>query len=432
MFLLLSAHAATISVQTPCFGDIEVDTSTLTWVSGQPGEPDAVYTFPAIDAGGGYTFDTLRIWAFAPGGGNGPESGIWITGVGPSGPAIINLESNDQALIPSHSVHALPSYTLADFDGAYCTEDDGDEIVVDGVVTSAAITRDSGGQLTIQSECFGDILLDTTTMVLSSSDPDIYTIPRIQTDDLFSFDRVYIDQGDNTLDLVAEGGGEGAGLYIHAASPGLFAGPELPPLPADLSIADFSIAECNIESGFVPVGSETPYPDTLDGFVTAVSYTPYVVDVSTQSSQVVSDLGSSYTGPTGDDLPTADEIQSDLQAIVDLLDLGTCEVGATRAEHHVAGEYNARSRVISGVDSLGVSGMNGTVNTRARRFSVMLSDGTQIDGTFDKRGKWLGDGPSTQYAAGHWKRIAGFRGVFYGVTGECDGGGTASEALADW
>ncbi|MCB9672985.1 MAG: hypothetical protein H6734_26180 [Alphaproteobacteria bacterium] len=135
----------------------------------------------------------------------------------------------------------------------------------------------------------------------------------------------------------------------------------------------------------------------------------------------------------GRDTPDDDTIAAELQPLVDALADGGCTQFPV-VQKILAGAYD--KTVLTGEDDDG--DLSGTQDLGTRTFGATLGDGTlagsaaSLFSAQTSGRKLFAETEGGGFVAGRWKRVKGTRGVFYGVSGVCDGANDAPTALAGW
>lgn len=121
-----------------------------------------------------------------------------------------------------------------------------------------------------------------------------------------------------------------------------------------------------------------------------------------------------------------------MAALLDELEDGQCLLDPTSVEF-MAGTYGKPAlNELSGAWDAGA--LEGTIDRSAKTFSGTMVGGEDFGTTFSGYGRYryLADRSDGGFATGIYARVAGKKGVFFGVHGVCDAGEDVETALSDW
>lgn len=225
----------------------------------------------------------------------------------------------------------------------------------------------------------------------------------------------------------------GAGSVLTGSSLLSFSGGSLPPggsctiqtsvlVPAGASEGSFVNTTSDLFASGVPIAD--PASDTLQ--VTAPAVVDPLDDVVTWANDA---YGSAVVDEgSGKNRLRPSTWDAQLDDVLAALHQGGCTVEPV-AQNWMGGAFNLRQDTAHGTWTGGA--VDGTVDGG---FQGSLENGGSIGGAYAALAnpKLVADVDGSGFVAGHWVRITGRRGVFFGVTGACDDSGTAADALDAW
>lgn len=300
------------------------------------------------------------------------------------------------------------------------------EVVLEGSVTSGSIEG-----VDVTSELIEAVITVDDTVVAnengifdySFSSPEVVlSIPALGED-------IVLDAGWNSLLAAYTGNGFVVALAIYGGGIGADLGETYVSEPAD----DFSNATLYPYGAHALLDDDEGLLNPLTSFTGAVSANPYVPDgevvlsferVHVRTPDFLENaIEASYGADILDESFSIGRRPSTLQGNIDTLDAAATDAGCfADVGDPFGGAYNGPSLVGDGMLGESVSATNS-----GRSFSGTVG-GLSLDGIQNSQGRVLAVDGNGELIAGHHLRIAGKRGIWYGI--RVTGGCTASDLEA--